>query len=79
METFSAETADQMEEIIDKMETNPVIKDTQVCISGQMQYLNYWLKLINHSKNNKELISFEKMKKLALDAYNLLQKMLKKG
>ena len=68
-----------MEEIIDKMETNPVIKDTQVCISGQMQYLNYWLKLINHSKNNKELISFEKMKKLALDAYNLLQKMLKKG
>jgi len=79
VETFSAETADQMEEIIDKMETNPVIKDTQVCISGQMQYLNYWLKLINHSKNNKELISFEKMKKLALDAYNLLQKMLKKG
>ena len=68
-----------MEEIIDKMETNPVIKDTEVCISGQMQYLQYWLKLLHHSEKNKELVSFEKMKKLALDAYNMLQKMLKRG
>lgn len=61
------------------MEKNPVIKDTEVCILGQGQYLQYWLKLLKYSEKNKELVSFEKLKKIALDAYNLLQKMLKRG
>jgi DNA repair ATPase RecN len=68
-----------MEEIVDRMESNPVIRDTEVCITGQMQYLQYWLKLIRHSQQNKRLVAFDKIRKLALDAYNMLQKMMRQN
>jgi hypothetical protein len=53
VESFSAETVDQMEDTLERMENNPVIKDTEVCLVGQQQYIRYWLKLLSHSKQAK--------------------------
>ena len=79
VESFSSETADEMEEIVDRMENNLVIRDTEVCINGQLAYLQYWNQLIQHHQEQALPLPFEKVRRLALDAYNLLQKMLKRG
>ena len=50
-----------------------------MCITGEVQYLQYWMKMIQHLRDNKQLVSFDKLRRLILDAYNLLQKMLKRG
>lgn len=79
VESFSEETRDQMEGIVDRMENNPVVKDTEVCLSGEKLYLEYWMKLLALSQKSRSPISYEKLRRLALDSYNLLQKNIKRG
>lgn len=68
-----------MEGIVDRMENNPVVKDTEVCLSGEKLYLEYWMKLLVLSQKSRSPISYEKLRRLALDSYNLLQKNIKRG
>ena len=50
-----------------------------MCLTGEMQYIQYWMKMIEELRENKQLVNYDKLRRLALDAYNLLQKMLRKG
>lgn len=68
-----------MEDTLERMEANPVIKDTEVCLVGQQQYIRYWIKLMNNAKQAKIAINYDKFRRVILDAYNLLQRTLKRG
>ena len=46
---------------------------------AELQYLQYWVKLLALSKSQKVSLSYQKLRKLILDAYNLLQRTLKRG
>lgn len=41
--------------------------------------MNYWVKFLQYSKTNKKIIPYEKIRRLAIDSYNLLQKSLRLG
>lgn len=79
IEAFEEVYRDQLEEILERIETNNVIKDTEVCYEAQLKYLQYWMKLLTFNKNKKEVTPVEKLKRLLLDSYNLLQRQLKRG
>jgi hypothetical protein len=79
IEAFEEIYRDQLEEILERIETNNVIKDTEVCYEAQLKYLQYWMKLLSSNKNKKEVTPVEKLKRLLLDSYNLLQRQLKRG
>ena len=56
-----------------------MIKETEICKQAELKYLNYWIKFLQYSKTNKRTVPYEKIRRLTIDSYNLLQKNLRLG
>ena len=41
-------TRDSLEDILERIESSSVIKDSELCREGQQKYINYWLRLLTH-------------------------------
>jgi hypothetical protein len=79
VEAFEECYRDQLEEIVERIENNSVIRDTEVCHEAELKYLLYWVKLLHLNKDKKIETPYEKLKRLIFDAYTILQRLLKRG
>ncbi len=76
---FDEHNRDQLEEIIERIENTNVIRETEICKQAELKYLKYWVKLLQACKTNRKIVPYEKVRRLTLDSYNLLQRNLKIG
>lgn len=79
VEAFEESYRDQLEEIVERIENNNVIRDTEVCHEAELKYLQFWVKLLHLNKDKKIETPYEKLKRLVFDAYTILQRLLKRG
>ena len=70
-------TRDSLEDILERIETNSVIRDSELCREGQEKYIKYWLRLLNHYHHQKIVVPFDKVKRLLLDSYAILQRLIR--
>lgn len=77
LQSFAEGHRDQLEEVIERIETSAAIRETNLCRQAELKYLKYWTRLLPCLRAAHRELPYEKLRRLALDAYNLLQRSLK--